>query len=312
MHHSLGNVSQCKSASAVLRSPLHHTRWFSISGQSSISPSKGFPTSFADGLVCIWVLSIDQMWWMWCQASQGQSLPSSSRLPKEGGIWSNAKGIVIGRVPSAGSMKWENPPLGLFAIPPMVGLLSAAIGFKIAPLFGFEEKFLADIAPLLFSWFTLIILSSILMFTIPKEWGDLKEMRYGVMAGVIIVFLPQICGLGLLLCALWFIAVTLGWVFVSTYQWKYDVQPFKNRTLVGCRRFGWDVHGLMGNEHHSRLTQMFTASEKKLRLHRPPSRPTPLCLTPPNGTRKSRCNQQLTQTIPDSICSAKCDPASTS
>ena len=113
------------------------------------------------------------------------------------------------------------------------------IGFKIAPLFGFEEKFLADIAPLLFSWFTLIILSSILMFTIPKEWGNPKEMRYGVMAGVIVVFLPQICGLGLLLCALWFIAVTLGWVFVSTYQWKYDVQPFRTGLWLG-------VGGLVG------------------------------------------------------------------
>ena len=146
---------------------------------------------------------------------------------------------MIGRVPSDGSMKWDNPPLGLFAIPPLIGLISAVIGFQAAPLFGIEEKFLSDIAPLLFSWLTLIILSSVLMFKIPVEWGEPKEMRYGVLTGVVAVFLPQICGLGLLLCALWFIAVILGWVFVSTYQWKYDVQPFRTGLWLG-------VGGLVG------------------------------------------------------------------
>ena len=146
---------------------------------------------------------------------------------------------MIGRVPSDGSMKWDNPPLGLFAIPPFIGLISAVIGFQVAPLFEIKEKFLSDIAPLLISWLTLVIFSSVLMFTIPVEWGEPKEMRYGVLTGVIVVFLPQICGLGLLLCALWFIAVILGWVFVSTYQWKYDVQPFRTGLWLG-------VGGLVG------------------------------------------------------------------
>jgi hypothetical protein len=207
---------------------------------------------------------------------------------------------VIGRVPSDGSMKWDNPPLGLFAIPPLIGLISAVIGFQVAPLFEIKEKFLSDIAPLLISWLTLIILSSLFMFTIPVEWGEPKEMRYGVLTGVIVVFLPQICGLGLLLCALWFIAMEIR------------CSAIQNRTLVGRWWPGRHVHGFVGNEYHHRLTQMLIASEKKLRLHRPPSRPTPLFLTPPKGTRKSRCNQQLTQIIPDSIFSAICEPASAS
>ncbi|MEE2758536.1 MAG: hypothetical protein VYA86_00980 [Candidatus Thermoplasmatota archaeon] len=136
-------------------------------------------------------------------------------------------------------MKWEKPPLSLFATPPIVGLISAVLGFQIAPFFDFEEKFLVDIAPLLFSWLTLVLLASIMMFYIPVEWGEPKEMRYGVLTGTIAVFLPQICGLGLLLCALWFIAVIVGWVFVSTYQWKYDVQPFRTGLWLG-------VGGLVG------------------------------------------------------------------
>ena len=36
--------------------------------------------------------------------------------------------------------------------------------------------------------------------------------------------------------------------------------------------------------------------------------PTPLSFTPPKGTRKSRCNQVLTQTIPVSIFSANFFP----
>ena len=81
--------------------------------------------------------------------------------------------------------------------------------------------------------------SSLLMFRIPAEWGEPKEMRYGVLAGTIVVFLPQICGMGLLLCALWWIPVICGWVFVSTYQWKYDVQPFRTGLWLG-------VGGLVG------------------------------------------------------------------
>ena len=130
-------------------------------------------------------------------------------------------------------MKWDNPPLGLFAIPPLVGLISSAIGFQLAPMFEVEDQLLADIAPLILSWLILTILSSILMFTIPKEWGDPKEMRYGVLSGTIIVFIPQICGIGLIFCAFWFIPVICGWVFVSTYQWKYDVQPYRTGIWLG-------------------------------------------------------------------------------
>jgi len=94
-------------------------------------------------------------------------------------------------------------------------------------------------AVLLLSWLSLIFISSLLMFTIPREWGNAKEMRLGVMAGVIIVFLPIILGLAIPFCALWPLAVILGWVFVSTYQWKYDVQPFRTGLWLG-------VGGLVG------------------------------------------------------------------
>lgn len=130
-------------------------------------------------------------------------------------------------------MKWENPPLGLFAFPPLVGLVSSYIGFQIASQVEIEDKLLSDLSPLLFSWLTLIAISSVLMFGIPKGWGDPKEMRYGVMAGLVLVFLPQMCGVALILCSFWFIVVITGWVFVSTYQWKYDVQPFRTGLWLG-------------------------------------------------------------------------------
>ena len=52
--------------------------------------------------------------------------------------------------------------------------------------------------------------------------------------------------------------------------------------------------------HHiyCNLTHTFFASVKNRRASQPPSRPTPLCLTPPNGVRKSRNIQQFTQTMP--------------
>ena len=141
--------------------------------------------------------------------------------------------IVIGLQPSLGPMKWETPPLGLFAIPPLAGLISSCIGFQLAPKIDIQEKMLSDLSPLILSWLILIILTLIFMWKIPKEWGDPKEMRYGVLTGVIVVFLPQICGVALLMCSLWFLAVIGGWVFVSTYQWKYDVQPFRTGLWLG-------------------------------------------------------------------------------
>src|ERR1043165_7581415 len=48
----------------------------------------------------------------------------------------------------------------------------------------------------------------------------------------------------------------------------------------------------------------FLASVKNRIASHPPSRPTPLAFTPPNGVRRSRTSQQLIQTIPASIFSA--------
>jgi hypothetical protein len=46
------------------------------------------------------------------------------------------------------------------------------------------------------------------------------------------------------------------------------------------------------------LMQTFFASVKNRSASTPPSRPTPLCFTPPNGVRRSRTIQQFTHTIP--------------
>ncbi len=57
---------------------------------------------------------------------------------------------------------------------------------------------------------------------------------------------------------------------------------------------------------HSDAYLMHTVfgSVKKRSASSPPSRPMPLCFTPPNGVRRSRSSQQFTQTVPLSICSA--------
>src|ERR1043165_3413233 len=44
--------------------------------------------------------------------------------------------------------------------------------------------------------------------------------------------------------------------------------------------------------------QTFFGSVTKSNASKPPSRPTPDDLTPPNGVRRSRNNQQFTQTMP--------------
>jgi len=141
--------------------------------------------------------------------------------------------IVIGLQPRLGAMKWDNPPLALFAAPPLIGLISSYIGFQLAPMIEIQEKMLSDMSPLILSWFALILFASVLMLGIPKEWGEPKEMRLGVMAGVVVIFLPQMCGMALVLCSFWFLAIIGGWVFVSTYQWKYDVQPFRTGLWLG-------------------------------------------------------------------------------
>ena len=141
--------------------------------------------------------------------------------------------IVIGLQPCLGAMKWENPPLSLFAVPPLVGLFSSVIGFQLARKIDIQEKMLSDISPLILSWLILIIFAEVLMLRIPKQWGNPKEMHYGVFSGVIVMFIPQMCGMALVLCSFWFLAIIGGWIFVSTYQWKYDVQPFRTGLWLG-------------------------------------------------------------------------------
>ena len=173
------------------------------------------------------------MWRVWSETSENDFTLCHHAFQRKAAFETMPAVIVIGWQPSLGSMKWENPPLGLFALPPLIGLISSVIGFQLASEMDIQDKLLSDISPLLLSWSTLVILSSLLMFRIPAEWGEPKEMRYGVLVGTIVVFLPQICGMGLLLCALWWIPVICGWVFVSTYQWKYDVQPFRTGLWLG-------------------------------------------------------------------------------
>src|SRR5438876_3321955 len=57
--------------------------------------------------------------------------------------------------------------------------------------------------------------------------------------------------------------------------------------------------GSLGN-----LTHTVLGSVKKRRASSPPSRPSPLFLTPPKGVRRSRSNQQFTHTVPVSSFSA--------
>src|SRR4051794_37994265 len=62
-----------------------------------------------------------------------------------------------------------------------------------------------------------------------------------------------------------------------------------NRDLVACQR---------GSASY--FTHTVFGSVKNRSASSPPSRPTPLCLTPPNGVRRSRSSQQFTHTVPHS------------
>ena len=173
------------------------------------------------------------MRWMRSEATEDNFTLCHRAFQRKAALETNVEAIVIWLAIGRGLMKWENPPLGLFAIPICIGLISSIIGFKLDQKIEYTDQFIENFAPLFISWIILVFLASILMFTIPTEWGDPKEMRFGVLAGTFVVFLPNICGIGLLICAIWALPVVLGWVFVSTYQWKYDVQPFRTGLWLG-------------------------------------------------------------------------------
>src|SRR5262249_1169628 len=86
------------------------------------------------------------------------------------------------------------------------------------------------------------------------------------------------------------------------------IQPYRFRSAgaddVGS---GFPVtHGKWVSQYWPPAYLMHTVlgSVKKRKASSPPSRPTPLCLTPPNGVRRSRSSQQFTQTVPHSNRSA--------
>jgi hypothetical protein len=130
-------------------------------------------------------------------------------------------------------MKWESPPLGLFAAPPLVGLAAAAIGFLLVPEKSFSSKYATDLYPLYMSWFCLLGLTGLMMFAVPQEWGDVKQMRFGLFAGTGVVFMPQIFGVALTFCNFWFFPVIAIWLFLSTYQWKLNAPPFRTGLWLG-------------------------------------------------------------------------------
>jgi hypothetical protein len=100
------------------------------------------------------------------------------------------------------------------------------IGLQSGTYFG-------DVMPLFFSWICLLLFTVGSLPFIPEEWGDKQEIRYGVWTGVALFFIPQICGIALILCAFWFLTVIGMWAFLSTYQWKYDVPPFRTGLWFG-------------------------------------------------------------------------------
>ena len=66
-------------------------------------------------------------------------------------------------------------------------------------------------------------------------------------------------------------------------RWRVRDVRFERAALTNSRYFAM---------------QTFFGSVKKRSASSPPSRPTPLCFMPPNGTRRSRTSQQFTQTVP--------------
>src|SRR5215831_18206757 len=69
-----------------------------------------------------------------------------------------------------------------------------------------------------------------------------------------------------------------------------------------CLSYGGTNASLTSVNHSS--TQTFFDSVKNRNASQPPSFPTPLFFIPPNGVRRSRSNQQLTQMIPLSTLAA--------
>ncbi len=141
---------------------------------------------------------------------------------------------MIGGSAGPQAMKWESPPLALFAAPALLGLGAAMAGFGLAPQLDLEQgTFFSDLAPLLASWAFLLLFTAFFVHRIPAEWGDPKEMRLGVWTGVGFAFLPQILGVGLIFCSFWFLAIIGIWLFFSTYQWKLDAPPFRTGFWIG-------------------------------------------------------------------------------
>src|SRR5207248_8502478 len=74
------------------------------------------------------------------------------------------------------------------------------------------------------------------------------------------------------------------------------------RVRIATNRFGRALRLELIRAHS--FTQTSFGSVKTRSAAIPPSRPTPDSLTPPNGVRRSRSIQQLTQTIPLWSCAA--------
>jgi hypothetical protein len=149
--------------------------------------------------------------------------------------------VIEGRLGQRG-VKWEKPPLWPVAGPSLTGFACAAITFISWPRLGveFDSLYLSDIAPLALSWLLLWPVGLILLNWIPEEVGDVNEVRKGAAAALLAGFLPQLFGVALFFCAFWFLLVIGSWIFISTYQWKYNFPTFRtgfwlgHGAMVGC------------------------------------------------------------------------------
>jgi hypothetical protein len=117
----------------------------------------------------------------------------------------------------------------------MLGLACAMAAFFVLPRLTveFDSQYLRDIAPLALSWMLIWPTGLLLLLCLPENIGDPNEVRKGAAAALLVGFVPQMLGVALLFCAFWFILVIGAWIFISTYQWKYNFPAFRTGFWLG-------------------------------------------------------------------------------